>query len=76
MIFIHTLKQFSAGFVSLFLLLEPILTAIFAWIIFSEKLNFLNWIAFTTVLVGIYFAKSGQGAQKSTRDVINSDEEY
>ena len=76
LIFIHTLKQFSAGFVSLFLLLEPILTAIFAWIIFVEKLNFINWIAFTTVLVGIYFAKSGLGAQKSTRDAIKSDGEY
>lgn len=65
-IMIHNMKRFSAGFLSLFLLLDPIMTAILAWVIFSEKLSVTNWLAFLIVLAGIYIAKSGQGAQKAT----------
>ncbi len=62
----HYLKRFSAGFVTLFLLLEPLLTAILAWLIFYEWLSPLNWLAFFLVLAGIYLAKSSQGTEKST----------
>lgn len=62
----HYLKKFSAGFVTLFLLLEPLLTAILAWIVFNELLSPLNWLAFFLVLAGIYLAKSSQGIEKST----------
>ncbi len=62
-IFIYQLKQFSSGFVSLFMLLQPIITAVLAWIVFQENLSFLNWIAFFVVLVGIYFAQSGEGVK-------------
>ncbi|WP_017663169.1 DMT family transporter [Baaleninema simplex] len=55
---VYSLKQFSSGFVAILLLLEPILTAIFAWAIFGEVLNWTNWIAFFVVLIGIYFARS------------------
>ncbi|MBW4503918.1 MAG: DMT family transporter [Scytonema hyalinum WJT4-NPBG1] len=60
----YSLKNFSAGFVSLFLLLEPVITAIFAWEIFGERLSILNWLAFFVVLAGIYLAKSGKGAEQ------------
>ncbi|GAA6619986.1 DMT family transporter [Scytonema sp. NUACC26] len=59
-----SLKNFSAGFVSLFLLLEPLITAIFAQVIFAERLSILNWVAFFVVMVGIYVAKSGKGAEQ------------
>ncbi len=58
------LKNFSAGFVSLFLLLEPLMTAIFAWVIFAERLSILNWVAFFVIMVGIYLAKSGKGVER------------
>lgn len=60
----HSLKTFSAGFVSLFLLLGPLMTAIFAWVIFGERISTLNWVAFFVVLAGIYLAKSGKGAEQ------------
>ncbi len=63
---IEALKKFSSGFVSLFMLLEPLITAIFAWLIFDEKLTPLNWISFFIVLGGIYLAKLGQGSQKES----------
>jgi len=62
----YNLKGFSSGFVAVFLLLDPVITAILAWIIFAEKLTPLNWLAFSVVLVGIYLAKSSQGAEKLT----------
>lgn len=65
LILIHSLKKFSSGFISLFLMLDPIFTAILAGIIFAEQLSFLNWMAFGLVLLGIYLAKSGQGAETS-----------
>jgi drug/metabolite transporter (DMT)-like permease len=60
----YCLKQLSSGFAGIFLLLEPVLTACFAWVIFTESLSFFNAIAFVMVLVGIYLAKSSSSAVK------------
>jgi drug/metabolite transporter (DMT)-like permease len=40
---------------------------VLAWIIFSEELSPLNWLAFSVVLAGIYIAKPSQGSDKVTR---------
>ncbi|BAZ91261.1 MULTISPECIES: DMT family transporter [Cylindrospermopsis] len=65
---IHNLKQFSSGFVTLLMLIEPLLTALFAWVIFGEKLSPLNWIAFFLILTGIYIAKLSIGSVKLTEE--------
>ncbi len=54
----YSLKQLSSGFVSVMMLLEPMIAAFLAWILFSEKLGYLNGITLTVVLAGIYLAKS------------------
>jgi len=59
---IHSLGRLSSGFVALFLLLEPVITAILAWMLFSESLSLFNWLAFSVVLAGIYLAKSSASA--------------
>ena len=58
----YSLDKLSAGFVALFLLIDPVLTAIEAWIIFSERLSLLDWIAFVLVLLGIYLALSSKSS--------------
>lgn len=50
-------EKFSSSFISLFLLLEPPLSALFAWIIFSEKMGISNLISFLLVSIGLYIAK-------------------
>ena len=50
----YSLNKLSASFVALFLVLDPVLSAIEAWIIFSERLSFLSWMAFAIILLGIY----------------------
>jgi drug/metabolite transporter (DMT)-like permease len=55
----YSLKFLSSSFVSLILLLEPIIAAFLAWVIFAEKLSFLNCLMFLVVLFGIYLAQSG-----------------
>ncbi|MEL7036388.1 MAG: DMT family transporter [Cyanobacteria bacterium J06592_8] len=52
----YSLKWLSSGLVATILLINPILAAIFASIIFSETLNLLNWIGLLVVLLGIYLA--------------------
>ncbi|MBW4632686.1 MAG: DMT family transporter [Iphinoe sp. HA4291-MV1] len=69
----YSLKQFSSGFASLFLLLEPIITTILAWVIFAEHLSLFNLLAFFVVLVGIYLAKSGRGSDKAEMKTIAED---
>ena len=69
----YSLKQFSSGFISLFLLLEPIITTILAWLIFAEQLSLFNLLAFFVVLVGIYVAKSGRGADKLDMKIVAED---
>ncbi len=67
----YNLKKFSASFVSVCLLLDPVITAILAWIIFSEQLTVLNLLAFSVVLFGIYLVKSSPGSDKVTEELTN-----
>ncbi|MEL7034996.1 MAG: DMT family transporter [Cyanobacteria bacterium J06592_8] len=60
----YCLKHLSSGFVAISLLLSPIITAIFGWMIFSESLSVLNGVAFAIVLLGIYLAKSSSSVVK------------
>lgn len=50
----YSLKMFSSGFVSMVCLFDPILSATFAWLIFSETLNAYNLLGFVTVLFAMY----------------------
>ncbi len=69
----YSLKQFTSGFISLFLLLEPIITTTLAWVIFAEHLNLFNLLAFIVVLFGIYVAQSGRGANKMDMKIVTKD---
>lgn len=60
----YSLNELSSGFVALFLILDPVLTTIEAWIFFSEKLVLLDWIAFVFILLGIYLAISSQSSTR------------
>lgn len=59
---IYSCKQFSASFVAFFLLLQPAIAAILAWVIFAESLSSIDVIAFALVMSGIYLAQSGSTA--------------
>ena len=64
----YSLKCLSSGLVSTILLLNPTLTAILAWGIFSETLSLLNFLGFVVILLGIYLAISGEGGVNTTAD--------
>ncbi|QNP30867.1 MULTISPECIES: DMT family transporter [Cylindrospermopsis] len=55
---IYSLQQLSASFVTLVFLIDPILTGILSWWIFGETLSWLNFVAFTVILFGLYLAIS------------------
>lgn len=55
------MKSLSSSFISIFLLLEPIVSALLAWAIFAEGLSSTTWLGFVAILSGIYLAKSGPG---------------
>ena len=61
---VYSLKQFSSSFVAIFMLLKPIVTALLAWLIFSESLSLFNAMALVLILLGIYLAKSSSSAEK------------
>lgn len=63
------LDQLSSSFVALFLLLEPIISAILARIIFKEQLTPITWIGFAVVLSGIYLAQSSETAPEPTLEI-------
>lgn len=62
---VHSLKTFSSGFVAIFLLLEPVITALLAWVLLGETLGLTNGLAFVVVLVGIYLAKSSRSLKSA-----------
>lgn len=51
---LYSLKWLSSGLVATILLLNPIISAILAWIIFAEVLTVLDWLALIVILLGIY----------------------
>ncbi|MEM9246702.1 MAG: DMT family transporter [Cyanobacteria bacterium P01_F01_bin.153] len=63
-----SMQQFSSSFVALFLLLEPILSSILAWVIFAEALTSSTWVGFAVVLGGIYLAQSSQSSGQDESD--------
>ncbi len=65
---VYSLKHFSSAFVTVFLLLEPVLTACFAWVIFAETLGSTDLIGFILILQGIYLAKTGKGGEKDDHE--------
>ncbi|MCM1984846.1 DMT family transporter [Lyngbya confervoides] len=56
----YSLSQLSSGLVSVTFLLEPVVAAIFAWILFGESLGLLNGLGFALVIVGVYLAIMSQ----------------
>ncbi len=58
------MDKLSSSFISLFLLLEPIVSAILAWVIFAESLSPTTGLGFVVVLTGIYLAQSSKSATK------------
>jgi len=67
---VHSLNQLSSEFVALFLLLEPILAGIGAWVLFSEQLSVLNLIAFAIALVGVYLSMSSPSAVRDADEPL------
>ncbi len=63
---VYSLKRFSSTFVLMVYLLDPVIAATLAWIIFSEQLSFLNWVGFAIIMLGIYLGKTGKGADKQS----------
>ncbi len=61
----YSLKTFSSGFVALFSLIIPILSALLAALIFSERLNLLSYSAFSAILLGLYLGISSKSALQS-----------
>lgn len=49
----YSLKHLSSGFVAAVCLLDPILSASFAWAIFAETLNIYNMVGFATILLSL-----------------------
>ena len=67
-----SMNVFSSSFVSLFLLLEPIISAILAWFIFTEGLTLTTWLAFAVVLTGIYLAQTSKAANADITETESS----
>lgn len=56
----YSLKRLSSGLVATILLLHPVITAVLAWRIFSEKLDLLNGLAILSILLGVYLVASSK----------------
>ena len=50
------LKKLSSSFVSIVMLLEPVIAAFLAWLFFAEQLSILNGLTFALILYGIYLS--------------------
>ncbi len=72
----QSMNVFSSSFVSVFLLLEPIVSAILAWMIFMESITLTTWLGFAVVLTGIYLTQSSQASISEAAQDTTSLENY
>ncbi|WP_299487858.1 DMT family transporter [Acaryochloris sp. IP29b_bin.137] len=63
-----SLKRLSSGLVGILLLLDPVLAALTAWVLFAESLTLFKWTAFLVVLLGVYLAKSSDAATHTVEE--------
>lgn len=61
----YSLNFLSSGMVAVTMLLDPVLSALLAWAILSEKLTILNGVSCCIVLFGIYLTTISKSASKS-----------
>lgn len=69
-----SMSELSSSFVSLFLLLEPVVSALLAWAIFDEALSQSTWVGFAVVLTGIYLAQSSGSATQADQEAATPNE--
>ncbi|MEM9540684.1 MAG: DMT family transporter [Cyanobacteria bacterium P01_E01_bin.42] len=69
----YSLKWLSSALVATVLLLNPMLAALIGWVLFSESLSVLNLLGFATIIVGVYYAISGQvrGEARDKKIILN-----
>ncbi len=67
---VYSINNFYSGFVALFLLLDPVIVAILAWLIFSESLSLFNLLGLALIIEGIYLAKTGKGSDKESGEDV------
>jgi drug/metabolite transporter (DMT)-like permease len=58
----YALAHLPAAFSSVSLLFQPVMAALFAWVLLAEPLVALQILGGIVVLVGIYLARRGSGA--------------
>ncbi|ACK65044.1 protein of unknown function DUF6 transmembrane [Rippkaea orientalis PCC 8801] len=68
---LFTLKHLSSSFVSLVMLLEPVIAAFLAWAFFAEKFNVLTGLTFITVLSGIYLSQTDSASETAQESLLD-----
>ena len=63
----YSLNYFSSGVIAVTMLLDPVLSALFAWTILSEQLSLMNGVFCGVILLGIYLTITSQYTGKSGR---------
>jgi drug/metabolite transporter (DMT)-like permease len=66
-----SLKRLSSGLVGILLLLDPVLAALNAWVLFAERLTLFKGAAFLVVLLGVYLAKSSDAGTHAAEPLID-----
>lgn len=58
--FLYGVERLGGSLAAVLLLMDPLLSTIPAWLIFSEILSDLDWVVMAIVLLGVYFAISSR----------------
>lgn len=69
----YSMKKFSSAFVGICIMLDIVISAFLAWIIFAEPLTLVDWVVFPVVILGIYLAQSGELKSDGKTETILSE---
>jgi drug/metabolite transporter (DMT)-like permease len=68
----YSFKQLSSGFVAIVSCIDPIFSAVFSWLVFSETMNFYNLVGFVVILLGVCLASYSKSIDKESK-LLDSD---
>lgn len=70
---LYGIERMGGSLISVLSLLDPLIAAIAAWLVFAEILSNLDWVAMVIVLVGVYLAISARSPSSTSQSEFQED---
>ncbi|MEZ5015684.1 MAG: EamA family transporter [Flavipsychrobacter sp.] len=69
--YMYALKKLPVGFVTSYAYINPLVAVLLGYLILDEKLTWYTWLAFVSIVSGVYLVNRGYKAQRLKNNATN-----